>query len=681
MRARSLPALLGAALLLLLPTLAWVDGARTLSGRRYGFLEATRRVVVLGFDGVDPGILAESMDRLPVVARIAEEGSLRTCRTTNPPESPVAWATFATGLNPGEHGIFDFVRRDPGGQDPYRPLNGLVERQAPWFGPLGIPVRPPRARNLRGGRGFWEPVAEAGYRVSVLRIPLTFPPREARGGEVLSGLGVPDLRGTIGSYTLFEAGRDASPGTTVFGGRRVKIYPRGGRAEALLEGPVDPRDPASGRRLVTPIRLVFAGDGAVVTLGDEAPVALQPGLFSRWVAVHFRAGPLVHLQGLVRFVLLRGGRAPAVYASPIQLAPYAPPVPITSPASFSRRLYERLGPIKTQGWPEDTFAANERVLSDLLAFEDIHGTYQDHERLLLDRLDHSGADLVTMVFTAQDRMSHLFFRWRDPRHPARDDAAREAFRKRTGVADPIFESYRWMDRTLEAVRGRLGPEDILIVVSDHGFHSWRTGVNLNTWLWRRGHLVLGDAETGHGTRNLDGFFRRRSPTSHIDWSRTKAYALGLGQIYLNLRGREGEGIVEPGEREALLRQLSRELMELRTPEGERVFTRIYRSDEIWRGRRVPEAPDLQCAFADGFRVSWQTALLGVPLEVFEENDYPWSGDHCSNDVTQTSGIFLCNRPLADAAEPGLENIAPTVCRLFGVPPPPGADAPPLSLDR
>ena len=683
--------------LLLLPVAAaWLDIARSASGRRYAYRDADRRVVVLGFDGVDPGILREYLDadlendpkdqRLSALSELARTGTLLPCRTTNPPESPVAWATFATGLNPGAHGIFDFVRRDPDGTDSYRPLNGLVKRRPPKIGALGFPVRPPGAINLRGGEGFWRPVARRGYRVSVLRMPLTFPAEPMRGGELLCGLGVPDLRGTNGSYTLFAAGCDAWKGHTVFGGRHIKIYLKNGEATADLEGPRDPRKPGSGR-LTVPIRFTFTGETAAITLDGREAVSLQPGLYSRWVRVRFSLGPLIRLRGLVRFLLLQAGDEPAIYASPIQIAPHSPPLPISRPKSFAGELADRLGPMKTSGWPEDTFARNDNVLDDVQMFRDIRDTYRSHERLCLDRLDRSGAALLTMVFTAQDRMSHMFFRYRDTEHPAHDRAVIRDFRKRTtdklhpaGVVDPILESYRWMNDTIAAVQSRLAEEDILIVVSDHGFHTWRTGVNLNTWLLQEGYLALADPDARKKKRKLGDFFGPGSETAHIDWKKTRAYALGLGQIYLNLKGRESAGVVDPADRERLLAEIADGLMKLRGSLGERIFTKIYLGKDIWKGPRTDDAPDLQCAFADKYRISWQTALLGVPEKVFEQNNLAWSGDHCSNDVLQTSGIFLCNRRLPANVDPGLEDIAPTVCKLFGAPPPEGGTGKALPLD-
>jgi predicted AlkP superfamily phosphohydrolase/phosphomutase len=666
---------------LLLPCIAaWLDLARGATGRRYEYRAAPRRVIVLGFDGVDPNLLRGYFDRLPALSGLAEEGTFLPCRTTNPPESPVAWATFATGRNPGGHGIFDFVRRDLDAADCYRPRNGMVDKVPPILGRFGFPLRLPRAINRRQGEPFWTPIARAGYRVSILRMPLTFPARMERGGELLCGLGVPDLRATNGSYTLFAAGPDANEGGTIFGGRHVKIYPKRGQATARLEGPPDPRRLGTGRRLTVPIEFRFPGGTATATVAGEDAVALETGLFSRWVRVVFRAGPLVRLEGMVRFMLLRTEPHPAVYVSPIQIAPGRPPVPISSPGDFAADLAERLGPMKTSGWPEDTFAANDRVLDDVAIFRDIRDSYRANERVLFDRLDHSDAALVAMVFTATDRMSHMFYRYRDREHPAHNPDEIREFLTRTDVADPILESYRWMDDTVAKVRATMGRDDILIIVSDHGFHTWRWGVNLNTWLHDNGYLTLHDSAAPRGTRTLGQFFGRGVATGEIDWSRTKAYALGLGQIYINRAGREGEGIVPDSEYRALCEELAKKLGSLRGPDGNAAFTEIEFGDRIWHGPQMRDAPDLQCAFANGYRVSWQTALLGVPHRVFVPNKFPWSGDHCSNSARETSGVFLSNRRLPADASPGLEDIAPTVCKMFEVDPPEGSEGRALPLE-
>ncbi|MCK6461798.1 MAG: alkaline phosphatase family protein, partial [Planctomycetes bacterium] len=275
-------------------------------------------------------------------------------------------------------------------------------------------------------------------------------------------------------------------------------------------------------------------------------------------------------------------------------------------------------------------------------------------------------------------VGHLYYRFRDTRHPAHDPKAIADFYERTGVEDPIFESYRWMNDTVAEVLKRLHPRDVLLIVSDHGFHSFRYGMNINTWLAQEGYLALADEAQGRRQRDLDELFRR-GVTSGIDWSRTRAYALGLGQIYLNLAGRERDGIVKPEEKEALLAEITRKLLALRGPDDMHALRDVYRGDAIWSGSRMAEAPELQCAFAEGYRVSWQTALLGVPPALFEPNKRPWSGDHCSNDQRETPGVFLSNVPLGPDANPGLEQIAPTVTWLFGADRPRGAMADPLPL--
>jgi predicted AlkP superfamily phosphohydrolase/phosphomutase len=632
---------------------------------------------------VDPKILREYFDRLPDIRKLALEGAFLPLRTTNPPESPVAWATFATGLNPGGHGIFDFVRRDPKGPNSYLPLNGMVDRVPPELGLLAFPIRPPKARNRRSGEGFWAPVARAGYKVSILRMPLTFPPRDLRGGELLAGLGVPDLRATNGSYTLFAAGVDAWEGHTEFGGRHLKIYPRKGEADSILEGTPDPRAPISGRRLSVPLRFTFTGETAAVTIDGGPAASLEPGRFGPWMTVRFSCGPFIRLEGLVRFLLLKSGKDPAIYASPIQIAPYSPPLPISSPKSFAGAMAERLGPMKTAGWPEDTFAANDGVLDDVLLFYDIKDTYRSHERLCLDRLDRSDAALLSCIFTAPDRVQHMYFRYRDKGHPGHDIDRMADFRARTGVEDPIFESYRWMNDTIAAVRSRLDERDILIVVSDHGFLTWRWGVNLNSWLRQEGYLSLMDDGAPGDLKTLNSFFTGRSETAHIDWEKTRAYALGLGQIYLNVKGRESHGTVEPAKADALIEEIKGKLLKLQGPDGREVFTHIYRGEEIFFGPKAHEAPDMQVGFSEGYRISWQSVLLGVTEKIFEPNLKAWSGDHCSYDAKKVPGILLCSKKLIPRAQPGLEDIAPTVCELFNVPAPKGANGVviPLLLKR
>jgi predicted AlkP superfamily phosphohydrolase/phosphomutase len=184
---------------------------------------------------------------------------------------------------------------------------------------------------------------------------------------------------------------------------------------------------------------------------------------------------------------------------------------------------------------------------------------------------------------------------------------------------------------------------------------------VNTWLRERGYLVQGAIPAGQ--ENADFF-------PGIDWHRTRAYALGTGQIYVNLRGREGQGIVAPGaEYDALLDEIARRLeAEVDPTTGQSFVSRVYKGPEIFRGAAPERMPDLQIAFRDGYRTSWRTPLGGVPADLFEPNMRKWSGDHAASDAADTPGVILSTARLG-AANPSIIDLAPTALAFFGVPVP------------
>jgi predicted AlkP superfamily phosphohydrolase/phosphomutase len=154
----------------------------------------------------------------------------------------------------------------------------------------------------------------------------------------------------------------------------------------------------------------------------------------------------------------------------------------------------------------------------------------------------------------------------------------------------------------------------------------------------------------------------------VDWSRTRAYAMGLGQIYFNMRGREGQGIVSPGqEAMSLADALTARLATLVDPDtGARVVQRVYKRDDVYSGRYLENASDLQVGFADGYRVSWQTALGGAPAGVIYPNMKKWSADHGSFDVADTSGVLIASRRLGARDRYRIIDVAPTVLDYFGI---------------
>jgi predicted AlkP superfamily phosphohydrolase/phosphomutase len=344
-----------------------------------------------------------------------------------------------------------------------------------------------------------------------------------------------------------------------------------------------------------------------------------------------------------------------VYTSPLNYTPAHPFAPISAPQGYAGELARALGPYKTVGWSEDTSALNAERIDEQAFLEDLFRTMDEVSASTLHEVGRPDWELLVSVFTQTDRVSHMFYRLLDPAHPRYDAdlAAR--------YGDAVLRVYERMDAIVGEVLARLGPETVLLIVSDHGFHSYRRGLNVNTWLRDHGYLAQGQVPPG---KESDDFF------PGIDWSRTRAYALGTGQIYVNLRGREGRGTVAPGaEYDTLLDTIARDLeAEIDPATGERCVQRVYKGPQVFPGAPPERVPDLQIAFRDGYRTSWRTPLGGIPKELFEPNLRKWSGDHAASDAADTPGVILASRRLAPG-DPAITDLAPTALAYLGVPVP------------
>ncbi len=632
----------------------------------------TKQVVVLGFDGADPKFAAKWMAEgaLPNLARLAQEGTFKPLGTTNPPESPVAWASFATGLNPGGTGIYDFLKRDP---ETYLPELSLVSHEKPKFLWGIIPIKAPKVTNLRSGVPFYQAAADAGYKTTVIRMPLEFPPTTIPGGKLWAGLGVPDLRGTWGTFFYFSS--DLTPyeaGDTEFGGKLEQLVLTGNGASTTIEGPVDPTTDKF-TRLTVPIDFKLSADGKSVTInlqGQSATVGERQ--WSNWFHARFRVTPFLTLSSICRFFILQTSPELRIYMTPLNLDPEDSPLPISSPPGYAGELAKRHGLMKTLGWWHDTWALNEERIDEGVFLEDCWRNMQQEREILLDELQRDPPSLMVAVFTATDSVSHMFYRLIDAKSPRYDAALAAKY------GDAIEKTYERMDAIVGEVMRAMRPGATLIIVSDHGFHSWRKGFNTNTWLVENGFMTLKNPGATEKQVNLDNLFSQGSFFPNTDWSRTQAYALGLGQIYLNLRGREKYGIVSPGpEAQRILNDLRQKLLALEDPDThEKVIENVYLAPEIFHGARLSEAPDLQMSFHDGYRTSWQTSLGAVPQGIIVANMKKWSGDHCASDPSDTQGIFFSNRHFPE--QPSILDISPTVLGLLGVSPPGNLDGKELS---
>ncbi len=611
-----------------------------------------KRLVIIGLDGQDPGItdrlLAEG--RLPNFARLAAMGSYTRLQTTFPSVSPVAWSSFSTGTSPARHNIFDFLDRD---RRTYLPIlsSAYVGRVTRFLklGRFRFPLRRPELRLLRRSKPFWTILGEHRIWSTILRVPITFPPDRFYGAE-LSAMSAPDLLGTQGTFTLYTT-RAASRGFKE-GGRRVAVERRGDRIETTIEGPPHPfLEAETPLSLTLSIAIGAGGAPVVAAIGGQA-VRLVPGRLSDWVTLAFPAGAGIRVHGICRLLVTETDPEFSLYLTPINIDPDKPAMPISHPSYYASYLAARIGPYATLGLAEDTWALNEGVIDDDAFLQQAYDIDRERQAMFFAALERLRKGALVTVFDATDRIQHMFWRDIDPAHPS----ARG--RKPRPGPNAIEALYAHNDALVGRALDRLAKDDVLMVLSDHGFTSFRRGVNLNRWLLDRGYLHLTTGADGGADWLRD-----------VDWTRTRAYALGLTSMFLNIQGREAGGIVAPGaEAAALKAEIMAGLSGLHDTEIDEVAIRkVFDTSALYAGPYLANAPDLLVGYNHGYRVSWDCATGVVSGPLFTDNLKAWSGDHCV-DPRLVPGVFFCNRPI-DATDPSLVDIAPTALRLFGIEPP------------
>ncbi len=673
-------------------------------------------VVILGFDGVDAKLTERWMDegQLPNLAKLRDQGTFSPLRSTVPSQTPVSWSTFSTGLDPGRHSIFDFLKRDPEtyvpgfaafdqGKEPF-----LWGERTPLILGLGcavvllllvfallkllrrstrlalaaalvlaitggvvsnvaaaryLPKEQPIAINRQQGDTFWEVLGAAGKKVKVVRVPVTFPPTPFEHGELLTGLGTPDMSLRIGKPFYFTSELFFQPkGGGDFSIEVVELIDNRGEIPTEIKGPPNELFPDLERYIKIPMTLTVAEDRSKLSIElPDSSLDLRPGEWSDWQHFTFPFNPLVKLYGIGRFRLLSIDPEVRLYLSPINFDPerLPPNLQITTPKKFVDRLTSRFGLFKTMGWSVDTWSMNEGTLDEAAFLEDIDFTVDKYQEILNGHLDDADWDLMVHYFEFPDRVQHMMWRFFDEQHPLYD--AEEAAK----WGGSILESYQRMDEIVGETLSRMPENAMLMVVSDHGFASFRRGMNYNTWLAKNGYMTLTGEDADR--KNLEDLFDKGDFFVNVDWSQTRAYALGLGQIYINLKGREGQGVVEPGaEYEALVVELKAGLEAFVDEQtGEHPVAYVWTRDEIY-GQYDPQLiPDLIPSNAAGYRVGWQDALGGIGKAIVEENESIWSGDHCSVYPPLVNGILFSNSPLVGEA-PYMADIMPTLLQHFGV---------------
>jgi predicted AlkP superfamily phosphohydrolase/phosphomutase len=609
-------------------------------------------VVVIGIDGMDPNMLTRFMDagRMPNFRALIDEGQLLPLETSVPPQSPVAWSNFITGTDPGSHGIYDFIHRDPA---TYTPIFSAAEIKEPEktlsLGDWILPLSKGGTVLLRRGEAFWETLERAGVPCTIIRVPANYPPSPT-SQETLAGMGTPDLLGSYGTFTLFTDDPEWE-GAMASGGRIRLVKASGGRVNTNIEGP---RNSLRKSQPVLECPLTIdvdpASDAARITVASEEAF-LRSGEWSGWLPVEFNlVGPFKKLHGMCRFYL-KSTSPLHLYASPINIDPRRPALPISTPGNLATRLAERTGPYYTQGIAEDTKALEAGVFRDAEFVTQTDTIMAERERMHHVLLHDYRNGLLFFYVSTVDQSCHALWRDTDPAHPAHVDG--------NGFEDRFGQLYEEMDRMLGEVRSRIPRDATLIILSDHGFAPFYKKVNINTWLYQNGYLALIRPEE-IGRHPLFG---------DVFWRRTRAYAAGLNGLYVNLTGREAKGIVSPGPQyDALLDELREKLLALRDPEtGEQVITTVYKASEIYHGAELPNAPDLIVGYNRGYRSSDDSALGTVTQDVITLNLNKWTGDHCI-DHRWVPGVLISNRRF-DVTDPSLLDVPVTIIRLFGVEPP------------
>ena len=613
----------------------------------------TRRVVILGLDGMDPGLATRFMreGRMPNFQKLAERGVFRPLDTSVPSMSPVAWSTFATGTDASQHAIFDFLTRDP---CTYAPVLSSAQvgraRRVLHIGRYLVPLGKARTRLRQKSQAFWKLLGEKHVFSIIQRVPITFPPVPFKNGLLLSGMCVPDLRGTQGTFSYFST--DSKDGEARFtGGEQTVLRRSGGAIRSRIVGP-DNTLLKSGGRMTLPFTLTPDADarGARLEIEGAPPLHLEVGSYSDWVELCFRAGLGIKVRGIARFYLVSAAPHVNLYMTPIHIDPENPALPIAHPEVYAIYLARKQGKFATLGLAEDTWALNNRVIDEKIFFEQAMDIFEERERMFLDAVKQSRRGLVATVFDTTDRIQHMFYRYLDPTHPANAGKDTEQWK------DAIGRVYERVDQTLGKVWNLVDdPHTTFMVISDHGFTNFRRCVNLNTWLRENGYLFLKD----DGARTSGEFF------DGVDWSRTRAFALGLTGLFVNRKGRERSGIVAEGaEYRSLVQELAGRLGQLIDPaSGRRCVRRVAVSQQFFRGPYRFDAPDLLVGWEGGYRHSWECATGQVTEAVFSDNTMSWSGDHCV-DPSIVPGVFFSNRAITEE-RPRLVDVPASVLRLFG----------------
>lgn len=574
------------------------------------------RVLIIGLDAFDPKTFERLYEqgRMPNLGRYVQAGNYSRFAVSNPPQSEVSWTSIATGLNPGGHGMFDFVHRNPATYA----LNVSLLPTQKGFG--GTQFAPPfNAKTI-----FDQTVAK-GYPATVLWWPAMFPARVQSPVQSIPGLGTPDLLGRLGVGTMFTTNPNLAKGKD----RKTPVAllkQTGTTYTSVLSGPMRKASGGGIEAATLPVSIEKTGNQSVRLKVGNHTLDLQEGKWSPIIEVSFKMGFLYSIKGITQFVLTQTKPDLNVYASPLQIHPLSSPWHYATPRGFMKKTWNACGPFLTVGWPQDTTALEDGFINDEQFLELCESIDRSREKVLMYHLDNFREGVLATVFDTLDRVQHMFYRDRQ---------------------DIIDQWYVRLDDLIGRIEQRLNAKGQLdktkiVILSDHGFTEFSHKAHLNRWLLDRGYMTPKEHQDS-------GNF------SQVDWSKSQAYAIGLNSIYLNQAGREGKGIVQTAEREALLNKLCNELLQWQGENGRSVVQKVWKQNEAFDGPLASYGPDIMVGFAPGFRASSQTGLGSWEKESIEPNRDHWGADHCINPEA-VPGVIFASKGLKNHPNPSYRDI-------------------------
>jgi len=671
-------------------------------------------LVILGVDGMDPEILREVVERYPERMPnfrwlIEQADGIQSLGTSTPPQSPVAWSNFITGMNPGGHGIFDFIHRDLVHRAPAPSTTRIEEGHTLHLpGPYKLDIGADSPSN-RTGESFWSILTEHGIPADIWRVPANFPVEPSQGVS-FSGMMTPALDSAYGECTFFttDSARESELGYE----KTVHIEEFQGIIEhTTIRGPANPfKEGNPNEQFAFKMYVDRAADAVILYAGDPSDdvekVVLRPGEWSDFLRLDFELLPLgmMNMSGICRFYLRSISPEIELYASPVNFDPEDPVAPVSEPSDASGELTKAVGRYYTQGMAEDVNALKHGVLDDAEFMQQvtlIHHETMDMLGYALDRyVEHGKQGLLFFYFSEIDLCSHMMWRHGDKEHPGHDatlaakDASAWTGREGSKLSDTVVDMYLRMDPALGRVRERLGDDVALVVMSDHGFAPYYREFSLNTWLVDNGYLVLKEGLTKEKPKGdpqrkdvyLFSIKLKSGWSVPVDWSKTRAYGMGFNGLYLNLQGREQDnleteedesGIVTRAEADALIREIKAKLEAVVDPKtGKRPIYRCDLASEVYSGERIADAPDMLVGYDSGYGNSDASSTGRIPNELLVDNSPAshggklgtFNGNHLMHpDVVP--GTLLSNRALRKGSFK-LEDLTVEILRSYGIEAPP-----------